>query len=84
MKTVTVKICFGTHCTMMGAMDIMESVNEMKEEMGAEAVEVQVEIAKCFECKVPANAPIVIVGDQQIIMATAEKVMAKIMDEVNA
>jgi UbiD family decarboxylase len=81
MKTVLVKICFGTHCTMMGAMDILESVNEMKAELGEG--EVEVEVVKCFDCKTPANAPIVIVGEQRIIAATAEKVMSKIMEEVN-
>jgi NADH:ubiquinone oxidoreductase subunit E len=41
MNTIKVQICFGTHCTMMGAMDIMESVNELQPEL-PEGTEVEV------------------------------------------
>jgi NADH:ubiquinone oxidoreductase subunit E len=78
MNTIKVQICFGTHCTMMGAMDIMESVNELQPEL-PEGTEVEVEAVKCFECRVAANAPIVTVNGERIMTATADEVLARIM-----
>ena len=78
MKTIKVLICFGTHCTMMGAMDILESINEVKAEY--DQAEIEVEETKCFgNCKTE-EAPVVVVAGQKICSATTEKVMAKIME----
>lgn len=73
MKNVKVQICAGTHCTMMGAMDIFEVVDHINEEYPDQQVEV--ELVKCFgNCK--ANqAPVVVVEERKIISATSEKVM---------
>ena len=83
MKNVNVQICFGTHCTMMGAMDIMEAVNEMKAELQPADV-IRVEVVKCLDCKNPQNAPIVLINGLRMMAATTEKVMAEIMKEVEA
>ncbi len=78
MKTILVQICFGTHCTMMGAMDILESVNSMKEEI--QDYNIQIEIVKCFgDCKAD-HAPVVIVDQQRLNSATTDQVMARIME----
>ncbi len=78
MKTILVQICFGTHCTMMGAMDILESVHGMKEEI--HDYNIQVEIVKCFgDCKAD-HAPVVIVDQQRLNSATTDQVMARIME----
>jgi NADH:ubiquinone oxidoreductase subunit E len=77
-KTILVQICFGTHCTMMGAMDILESVNSMKEEI--QDYNIQIEIVKCFgDCKAD-HAPVVIVDQQRLNSATTDQVMARIME----
>ncbi|HYH02978.1 MAG TPA: (2Fe-2S) ferredoxin domain-containing protein, partial [Bacillota bacterium] len=65
MKTVKVQICVGTHCTMMGAMDIYEIVNNMNEEYQEQQIEV--EMVKCFgDCKTN-QAPVVMVDGRKII-----------------
>jgi NADH:ubiquinone oxidoreductase subunit E len=78
MKTVKVAICVGTHCTMMGAMDIYESITEMKEEYQQQHIEV--ELVKCFGVCKSNDAPVVLVGDRRITSATSEKVMETIME----
>lgn len=81
MITVKVQICVGTHCTMMGAMDIYEFVNNMNDEYQDRQIEV--ELVKCFgDCK--ANlAPVVLVEGRKITSATSEKVMETIMEVGN-
>ncbi len=80
MKIIPVKICFGTHCTMMGAMDILEAVTEIKETMSDCSIEI--EIVKCFgDCNSDRYAPVVVVGGERLNSATTEQVMAKIMAE---
>ncbi len=82
MKTVKVQICFGTHCTMMGAMDIYESVNQLREELIDRQIDIQ--IVKCFgDCKSNLDAPVVLIDEKKITGATSEKVMAEIMNGVN-
>jgi NADH:ubiquinone oxidoreductase subunit E len=78
MKTVKVSICVGTRCTMMGALDIYESVTEMQEEYQGQRIEV--ELVKCFGVCKSHDAPVVLVGDRRITSATSEKVMETIME----
>jgi NADH:ubiquinone oxidoreductase subunit E len=80
MKTIPVQICFGTHCTMMGAMDILEAVTELKERMTDCLIEI--EIVKCFgDCNSDRFAPVVVVSGERFNSATTEQVMARIMSE---
>jgi NADH:ubiquinone oxidoreductase subunit E len=77
MRTVKVQICAGTHCTMMGAMDIYEVVSNINDEYPDRQVEVEL-VQCCGDCK--ANlAPIVLVDGVRLTAATSETVMARIM-----
>lgn len=81
MKGIKVQICSGTHCLMMGAMDIMNAVHEI--EGGIEKAAIEVEVVKCFNCGQIQNAPVVVVNGRRLNAATPEKVMAAIMAEVD-
>lgn len=77
MNTIKVQICAGTHCTMMGAMDIYEIIQNMQSEYENQVIEI--DLVKCFgDCKVN-QAPVVMVNDHKITSATSEKVMEYIM-----
>ncbi len=80
MKPVTVQICVGTHCTMMGAMDMYELLQNMQQSMEEKGLEITIDLVRCFgDCK--ANeAPVVVVNDKKIVSATSEKVMEYIME----
>jgi len=76
MKPVTVQICVGTHCTMMGAMHLYEVLQSMQEE----GLEITIDLVRCFgDCKTN-EAPVVVVNDKKIVSATSEKVMEYIME----
>lgn len=78
MKTVKVQICVGTHCTMMGAMDLYEMVNNINDEYPDQQVEV--ELVKCFDDCKTNQAPVVTVDGKKITSATSEEVMALIRE----
>lgn len=77
MKDVKVEICVGTHCTMMGALNIIESIEDLKQEYG----NVSLEIIKCIkDCLGEKIAPVVFINGDKIQNATNEEVLARIMD----
>jgi NADH:ubiquinone oxidoreductase subunit E len=81
MKRVKVEVCVGTHCTMMGAMNIIELIDDMKREYQDQ--EIEVETVKCFQdCKEARVAPVVVINGDKIHNATAERVMAKITEVI--
>lgn len=81
MKKVKVEICVGTHCTMMGAMNILELIDDMKKEYQDQGIEV--ETVKCYQhCKENRVAPIVKINGDIIENATSERVMAKITEVI--
>lgn len=83
MSKVKVDVCVGTHCTMMGAMNIIELIDDMKQEYPEHDIEVHT--IKCFDaCKVADVAPIVKINGDTIHNATSERVMEKIMDVIKA
>lgn len=81
MKDIKVEICVGTHCTMMGALNIIESVEDLRREYQ----NISLEIIKCIkDCLGEKVAPIVFINGQKIQNATNEEVLARIMDGMNA
>ncbi|MHC1786454.1 MAG: NAD(P)H-dependent oxidoreductase subunit E [Christensenellales bacterium] len=87
MGKITVEVCAGTHCTMMGSMDIIDAVHsleEIRQEM-ADACEVEVSAVPCMNlCKGSVHGPFVRVDGQLIEQAENEAVMAAIMSRCQA
>ena len=83
MEKIIVEVCAGTHCTMMGAMNIIDSVHsldEIQREMGGTFCEVEVRAIPCMDlCRQGIQGPIVRVNGQLIHEAESENVMAAIM-----
>ncbi|HBF36972.1 MAG TPA: NAD(P)H-dependent oxidoreductase subunit E [Firmicutes bacterium] len=81
MNDIKVEICVGTHCTMMGALNIIESVEDLRREYQ----NISLEIIQCIkDCLGEKVAPIVFINGQKIQNATNEEVLARIMEGVNA
>lgn len=72
-------ICMGSKCVMMGAMNILDQVEDLKERMGYE--DLQVETVVCMKyCKNKEHhSPIVMIDGEVMTDATTERVMEKIM-----
>lgn len=72
---------------MMGAMDIMESIEGLKNLKQQLRLKAQIEVKPCKcmgDCKNGNLAPIVKINDEIITRATSEAVMAKIISFSNA
>lgn len=81
MKNIDVKVCVGSRCTMMGAMNILDHVETIKNEYSE--FDIQVETVKCLkECKESEKniAPVVMINDEKIYNATSAKVMERMME----
>lgn len=76
---MTIKICMGSTCVMMGSMSIQAQLEELKSALGWEALEL--EFVKCMNyCKgSDQSSPVVVLDGEVILGATSEIVMEKIM-----
>ena len=87
MASILVEVCAGTHCVMMGSMNIIDAIHsleEFREEMDIRC-RIEVQAIPCMDnCKQDASVmdtqgPFVKVNGRLIEHAEAESVMAEIM-----
>lgn len=86
MSRIKVDVCAGTHCTMMGSMDIIASIESLIdiEELGTDC-EIIVNPIPCNgQCEHGLHSPIVIVNGKTITGADSETIMSEIMNIVRA
>lgn len=83
-----VKVCVGSSCTLLGSMNILDQIDDLKEIISEDAEnyndeELEVEAIKCLGfCKEKEKenvAPIVVIDDEPIFNATSQIVMEKIV-----
>ncbi|MDF2567600.1 MAG: hypothetical protein K0R90_1056 [Oscillospiraceae bacterium] len=82
MKKLKIEVCSGSECTMMGAMDIIESIEGLKSLKQQLRLKSQIEVipCKCFgDCKNGQFSPIVKINDEVITNATSDIVMSRII-----
>lgn len=82
MGKIVVEVCAGTHCTMMGSMDIIDAVHSLEEirQDIEDACDIEVTAVPCMNlCKGSIHGPFVKVDGVQIEQAESEVVMAAIM-----
>ena len=85
-----VKVCVGSNCTLLGAMNILDQIDDLKEIILEDAdnysdEELDVEVHKCLGfCKDTDEtvAPVVIIDDEPMFNATSQTVMEKIINKV--
>lgn len=83
MKKIVVEICAGTHCTLMGAMDIMDAVASLSDiqHEADPACEIEIRPIPCPDtCQNGRKSPMVRVNGQILFKADSETVMALILD----
>ena len=82
MKSILVEVCAGTHCTMMGAMNILDAIHSLEEFQAdiSGVCDIRVVAIPCMNlCRDTAHLPSVLVDVRRIILAEIESVMAAIM-----
>lgn len=83
MSKIIVEVCAGTHCILMGSMDIMDAITSLSEVRydKVDSCEIEVKAIPCLNnCKRGKSGPVVIVDGQMIESADSESVMALIMN----
>jgi NADH:ubiquinone oxidoreductase subunit E len=84
-----VKVCMGSNCTLLGAMNLLDQIESLRELIAENKEykdeELEIESIKCLGyCKETDEdiAPVVIVDEDVIFKATGQIVMGKIMDKM--
>jgi NADH:ubiquinone oxidoreductase subunit E len=79
-KMVKVKICAGSHCSLVGALNILETLEELQEEYPDQ---IQIERVECLDkCEDIKKAPVVKVDDEIITSAQNQIVISKVMERI--
>ncbi len=77
---VNVEICLGSHCSLVGAIDILDLLESLQEEYPDQ---IKINKEKCMDiCGEIKNAPVVKVDDEIIYSAQSQLVMSKIMERI--
>jgi NADH:ubiquinone oxidoreductase subunit E len=79
---IVVEVCAGTHCIMMGSMDVIDAVHSLEEirQDTENACEIVMTAVPCMNlCKKGIQGPFVRVNGELIEQAESEAVMAAIM-----
>ena len=86
MPKIVVDVCAGTHCIMMGAMDIIASIESLIEFTNLEEdCEIVINPVPCEgNCEQGQLAPIVAINGQSITRADSETVMSKILEIIRS
>jgi len=83
MTTILVEVCAGTQCTIMGAMDIInavEGLRELRQEIGPDC-EIEVRPVPCnHACNNGPDAPVVIINGELMRKTDSESVMERIFE----
>jgi NADH:ubiquinone oxidoreductase subunit E len=79
-ESMKVTLCMGSNCVMMGNMSIQTQLEDLKESLKWDALEI--EFQQCQgQCKIDeATSPVVMIDGEEILSATSEVVMEKVME----
>ena len=84
MPKINIDICAGTHCTMMGSMDIIASIESLIELNELSDYELVIRPVPCTnECDHGKFSPIVMVDGETITQADSETIMSVILQKVH-
>lgn len=83
MPKILVEVCAGTHCTLMGAMDIIDSVEgllEFHQDINPD-FEIEVKPITCSKaCENGLHSPVVLINGEIFLQTNSESIMEKILE----
>lgn len=85
-----VKVCLGSNCTLLGSMNILDQLDDLRDIIRDDSDSykdeiLEVEAIKCLNyCKESKEkiAPVVIIDEEPIFKATSQEVMEKIVKKL--
>lgn len=76
---VKVKICMGTHCTMMGNLNLQHNLENLQLEYPGL---IEIDSVRCLKFCENSKAPVVELNGKIITNASAEKVISEILEVI--
>lgn len=76
---IKVRVCMGTHCSMMGNLNLFENLEEIQQEFPEE---LELEMVKCLKLCDTNKTPIIYINDKLITSAKSEEVIAEILEMI--
>lgn len=83
MGKIVIEVCAGTHCSMMGSMDIVSAIESLVElkESGVQC-DIDIQMTPCMEiCERGAFSPVVRIDGEVVLRAEAETIMSRLLDK---
>lgn len=83
MAKIVVKICVGTHCVLMGSMDLLDAVTSLREieQEKDQDLDLQILPVPCPGiCRDGQLAPVVWINDKPFYETDSESIMARILE----
>lgn len=77
--TCKVKICMGTHCTMMGNLNLHHDIEEMQLKYPDQ---IEIESVKCLNYCENNKAPVIKINEKIITNARSEKVISELLEVI--
>lgn len=77
--SINLKICMGTHCTMMGNLNIEAAIEGLQEEYPGQ---IEIQPIKCLKFCKNNQAPVVELNGEIITNATVERVVSEIITKL--
>lgn len=75
-----VEICVGSHCSLVGALNILESLEKLQQDYPEQ---INLEKVKCLDmCSDIKNAPVVKINNELITSAQTQIVISKVMERI--
>lgn len=77
---VKIEICVGSHCSLVGALNILDTLEKLQEDYPEQ---IKIKRVECMDrCEDIKNAPVVKVDDDLITSAQTQMVVSKIMERI--
>lgn len=77
--TIKVKVCMGTHCTMMGNLNLYEDLLNVARKYPDR---IDLDTVKCLNACSEGRAPVVLINDSVRTMAKPQEIIAEILEEI--
>lgn len=80
MEKVMVKVCMGTHCSMMGNLEIYSALEVLKKQYPEK---LDLEIVKCLGACKGGNIPVISIDEEIHLSSRSDEIVSKILEVIN-
>lgn len=74
---IKIEVCMGTHCSMMGSLNLYEDLEEVQED---HPDQIELEMVKCLKVCESGKAPVIKLNDKIMTSVKSEEVVSEILE----